>query len=133
VDFDGTYLAAKLLNRYQDEFLNSKDLKEDLRVLLAWYAEDVTRTVEREVREVEAEIRARYPEAMYIELEPDSKERDSYAIDNMKETRLRRIENDTINQMLAELRITKPGYGKSTQEAPAKHANPETSMEKAKK
>jgi zinc transporter 9 len=123
VDFDGTYLAAKLLNRYQDEFLTSKDLKDDLRVLLAWYAEDVMRTVEREVREVEAEIRARYPEAMYIELEPDSKEQ-SYAIDDMKETRLRRIENDTINQMLAALRNVK-----STPDPPAPPANPETSTE----
>jgi zinc transporter 9 len=57
VDFDGTYLAAKLMARYEDEFLGSANLKHDLPVLLAFYAEDVVRTLEREVREVEREIR----------------------------------------------------------------------------
>lgn len=48
VDFDGTYLAAKLLPRYQKEFLAAQDsLDQELRVLLSWYAEDVMRTVER--------------------------------------------------------------------------------------
>jgi hypothetical protein len=32
VDFDGTYLAAKLMARYEDEFLGSPNLKEDLQV-----------------------------------------------------------------------------------------------------
>lgn len=50
-------------------------------MLLAWFAEDVMRTVEQEVNEVEEEIRKRYPEATYIELEPDSKMTFSYAID----------------------------------------------------
>lgn len=93
VDFDGTYLAAKLMarwvvgigdgngnpdrkktdnecqptkpsvhhnihhHRYEDEFLGSPQLKDDLPVLLAFYAEDVVRTLEREVRDVEREIR----------------------------------------------------------------------------
>lgn len=35
---------------------------------MAWYAEDVTRLVEREVKDVENEIRAIYPAAAYIEL-----------------------------------------------------------------
>ena len=109
VDFDGTYLAAKLLDRYQDEFLRTKELrKEDLRLLLAWYAEDVMRTVEREVRDVEAVIRAKYPEAQYIELEPDSKEVDSYVIDDSREMKLRRIEMETIDQMLKMLRKANP-------------------------
>merc|ERR1712032_1325902 len=42
VDFDGTFLAAKLMPRYQNEFYDAKDsLDRDLRVLLSWYAEDV--------------------------------------------------------------------------------------------
>jgi zinc transporter 9 len=48
-------------------------LKSDLPLFLSWYAEDVTRIVESEVRDVEAMIRKEYPEAAYIELEPDSK------------------------------------------------------------
>lgn len=44
-------------NRYEDEFLGSPQLKDDLPVLLAFYAEDVVRTLEREVRDVEREIR----------------------------------------------------------------------------
>ena len=81
VDFDGTYLAAKLMARYEDEFLGSPNLKDDLQVLLAFYAEDVVRTLEREVREVEREIRLIHPEAQFIELEPASKDATSFAID----------------------------------------------------
>lgn len=53
-------------------------------MLLAWFAEDVMRTVEKEVREVEAEIRQKFPEAQYIELEPDGAKASSktYAIDD---------------------------------------------------
>jgi hypothetical protein len=40
-------------------------------LLLSWYAEDVLRSVEMEVKGLEARIRLKYPEARYIELEPD--------------------------------------------------------------
>jgi zinc transporter 9 len=49
-----------------------RGLEEDLPVLLAWYAEDVTRLVEKEVKDAENEIRSRFPAAAFIELEPDS-------------------------------------------------------------
>lgn len=42
-----------------------------MRLLLSWYAEDVLRSVEMEVKGLEARIRLKYPEARYIELEPD--------------------------------------------------------------
>ena len=100
VDFDGTYLAAKLMARYEDEFLGSRRLKEDLPVLLAFYAEDVVRTLEREVRDVEREIRALYPEAQFIELEPASKDTTSFAIDGHREKMLRELEHVTLNQLL---------------------------------
>ena len=48
VDFDGTYLAAQLMPRYQGEFQDAReDLDQELEVLLCWYAEDVMRAVER--------------------------------------------------------------------------------------
>lgn len=50
-------------------------------VLLAFYSEDVMRTVEREVRKSEALIRQKYPGAEYIELEPMSVDVDRLAID----------------------------------------------------
>ena len=50
-------------------------------VLLAFYSEDVMRTVEREVRKSEAMIRQKYPGAEYIELEPMSVDVDRLAID----------------------------------------------------
>jgi len=81
VDFDGTYLAARLLDRYEAEFRQADLGGTDLPVLLAWYAEDVMRVVEREVRQVEARIRERHPEAAFIELEPDSGDADALAID----------------------------------------------------
>jgi solute carrier family 30 (zinc transporter), member 9 len=108
VDFDGTFLAAKLMPRYQREFLQVKDtLDQDLRVLLSWYAEDVIRTVEREVRICEYEIRRKYPGAEYIELEPMSKDADRFAIDDSMETRLRKIELASLNQYLRSLYQTK--------------------------
>lgn len=100
VDFDGTYLAAKLMARYEDEFLGSARLKEDLPVLLAFYAEDVVRTLEREVRDVEREIRAVHPEAQFIELEPASKDATAFAIDGHREKMLRELEHITLNQLL---------------------------------
>ena len=102
VEIDGTYLAAKLLSRYQQEFMtyiinrnqhtkptniSGSDLttaviggdeaanavdEDEIRLLLSWYAEDVMRLVEHEVKEIESAIRTKYPEAMYIEIEPDS-------------------------------------------------------------
>jgi hypothetical protein len=38
------------------------------------YAEDVTRLVERELKDVEDQIRRKFPAAVFIELEPDSKD-----------------------------------------------------------
>ena len=98
-------LAAKLMKRYQNEFLKQAEgggplTEQDLKVLLSWYAEDVMRTVEKEVREIEAEIREQYPMAAYIELEPDSKDSGVFAIDQGKEGRLRRDEIAKLNKML---------------------------------
>ena len=59
VDFDGTYLAAKLMERYEPEFrksIDSNTLERDLKVLLSWYAEDVMRSVEREVKDIEVRL-----------------------------------------------------------------------------
>ncbi len=44
---------------------------DEVRLLLSWYAEDVLRAVEMEVKGLEERIRRKYPEARYIELEPD--------------------------------------------------------------
>jgi len=104
VDFDGTFLAAKLMPRYQQEFAEARHtLDQDLRLLLSWYAEDVMRTVEREVRDIEAEIRKEYPGAQYIELEPMSKDADRFAIDDGLEASLKRIEIEALNRYLKSL------------------------------
>uniref|UniRef100_A0A7S4JB62 Cation efflux protein transmembrane domain-containing protein n=1 Tax=Odontella aurita TaxID=265563 RepID=A0A7S4JB62_9STRA len=104
VDFDGTFLAAKIMPRYQREFLEARDtLDSDLRVLLSWYAEDVMRTVEREVRDIEADIREAYPGAEFIELEPMSKDSNRFAIDDGMEAQLKRIETDALNHFLSRL------------------------------
>ncbi|TYZ62716.1 hypothetical protein PybrP1_008558 [[Pythium] brassicae (nom. inval.)] len=103
VDFDGTYLAAKLLQMYKPVFLEAKDLENDLPLILSWYAEDVTRLVEKEVQEVEEEIRAFYPEAAFIELEPDSKESEMRAIVNMQTMSSRTSEREAMTRALAHL------------------------------
>jgi zinc transporter 9 len=110
VDFDGTFLAAKLLPRYEKEFFDAKNtLDRDLRVLLSWYAEDVMRIVEREVRHIEEEIKMKYPSAQYIELEPMSKDVDRYAIDDGMEAQLRRVEIESLNRYLKSLYKSKEG------------------------
>jgi len=115
VDIDGTYLAAKLMDRYQKEFMtshNNQTMNNDLKVLLSWYAEDVMRTVEREVKEIEAEIRKSYPQAAYIELEPDSNTSNHFAIDQgSKEKRLRAVEVEALNKMLKTLENLKTDKG----------------------
>ncbi|OQR92168.1 zinc transporter [Achlya hypogyna] len=106
VDFDGTYMAAQLLEIYKPVFLEAKDLRADLPLLLAWYAEDVTRLVEKEVQEVEAEIRALYPEAAFIELEPDSKDTDMRALSNLGTKSFRTSEREAMSRALAHLART---------------------------
>lgn len=61
----------------------------EIKLLLAWYSEDVIREVEMEIRRLEERIRYRYPEALYIELEPDGgKNKDyeyaRYAVDDAR-------------------------------------------------
>jgi len=99
LDFDGTYLSALLIPRYQAEFKSAGDkLDEDLEVLLSWYAEDVIRAVEREVRHIESVIRQQYPGAEYIELEPMSKYVDRFAIDDSFEEKLLMIEKKELKK-----------------------------------
>lgn len=90
--------------RYQNEFMKAKDnLDQDLYILLSWYAEDVMRTVEREIRHIEAEIRKEYPGAVFIELEPDSKDFEKFAIDDGMEAKLRKVELEILNRYLKSL------------------------------
>ena len=103
VDIDCTYLAAKLMDRYELEFMKAHSegkMGNDCRLLLSWYAEDVMRMVEREVKDIEVEIRSHYPQAAYIELEPDSKESDLLIIDGKK----RREEVEKLNGMIERLK-----------------------------
>jgi len=49
--------------------------------------------------------REKYPEAAFIELEPSSKDTDELALDGHTQKKLRRIERETIEQMLSDLRL----------------------------
>ena len=96
------------MSRYQQEFLKIRESEgeEELRVLLSYYAEDVMRTVEREVRHVETQIRTTYPSAEYIELEPMSKHSFRFKIDDAQEMKLRKTELESLNRMLKALYST---------------------------
>jgi hypothetical protein len=74
-DFDGLALSERLYDAYAELFRDAiiKNSESDLRTIMHWYAEDVTRLIELEVKEVETIIRTKYPSAAFIELEPDSK------------------------------------------------------------
>ncbi|RHY06857.1 hypothetical protein DYB38_008342, partial [Aphanomyces astaci] len=95
-----------LLGQSVDPVFLDSDLESELPVILAWYAEDVTRLVEKEVQEVEAEIRAKYPEAAFIELEPDSKDTDMRALSNIGTKSFRASERDAMTRALAHLART---------------------------
>jgi hypothetical protein len=74
------------------------------------------RTVEQEVRDAERQIRLQHPDAVYIELEPDSKLSEeyieghspAYAIDDADRPSLRKIEINTINQLQRLFKENKP-------------------------
>ena len=121
VDFDGTFLAAQLMPRYQGEFQKAyDDLDQELEVLLCWYAEDVMRAVEREVRHIEAKIRQKYPGAEYIELEPMSKDADRFAIDDSFEEKLLLIEKQEMQSLIKVLYQQEKKTGSETEEQEAK-------------
>ena len=108
VDFDGTFLAAQLMPRYREEFQKAHaELDSELEVLLCWYAEDVIRAVEREVRHIESKIRQKYPGAEFIELEPMSKDADKFAIDDSFEEKLLLIEKE---EMQSYIRVLYQNY-----------------------
>ncbi|CAM9832460.1 unnamed protein product [Chrysoparadoxa australica] len=127
VDLDGTFLAAQLMKEYEREFskifgwrfpetkegwnhpvatteLTPNELQRELRFLLSLYAEDVVRAVEREVKHAEAQIREAYPEAAFIELEPDSKAFNKLALTEGKEEnpRFKRLERETLARFMRE-------------------------------
>jgi zinc transporter 9 len=79
-DFNGFFFSRKLQDLYVPLFLDAvqKQVSEDekhqeLAIIMSWMAEDITRLIEQEVKEVETIIRKRHPMAAFIELEPDSK------------------------------------------------------------
>lgn len=71
VDFDGAWFASELEDHYLVLF-ESADDHAQLRRLLATYTEHVSRLVAREVDQIEALIRDRYPGALFVMLEPHS-------------------------------------------------------------
>lgn len=70
IDFDGTWIAATLFDRYAPRF--QADHHQNLPLLLSLYAEDVLRTVEKEVQQLEALVRLHHPQALFIEIEPNA-------------------------------------------------------------
>lgn len=90
--------------RYRGEFEKaSENFDQELEVLLCWYAEDVMRAVEREVRHIEAMIRKKYPGAEYIELEPMSTDADRFAIDDSFEEKLLKVEKEDVKRLIGVL------------------------------
>eukprot|EP01027_Heterolobosea_sp_BB2_P016294 GEZU01023199.1.p1 GENE.GEZU01023199.1~~GEZU01023199.1.p1 ORF type:complete len:268 (+),score=44.70 GEZU01023199.1:99-902(+) len=72
IDFNGHYFAKQLQDLgYNDPFLKIES-PQQLTKLLSWYTDDVITLVEREIDDIEHEIRSVYPQAVYIDLELSS-------------------------------------------------------------
>ena len=71
VDFRGSYFADQLVDIYLPK-LNSLATDEDKIKLLRDYSEDITRMIEREVYRLQHAIRAKYKQAKYVEIQPQS-------------------------------------------------------------
>ncbi len=69
VDFDGAWFAEQLAPYYTAIFEATSD-HDAMHALLATYTEHVSRLVAREVDVIEDIIKARYPQALFIMLEP---------------------------------------------------------------
>eukprot|EP00049_Salpingoeca_infusionum_P006574 m.108687 g.108687 ORF g.108687 m.108687 type:complete len:593 (-) comp13353_c0_seq2:163-1941(-) len=106
VDFDGTWLAAQLYDQYEDVFVSAATespdaLKENLPWILPAFAEDLTRILEREVNDIQAEVRERYPEAGFVEIVPDSSQNKHLAIEAfLNGQAVRAAEKYQLNAML---------------------------------
>ena len=82
VDFDVAFLSSRMTARrsYYDALVEgittSTNPRRATNKLLALYAEDLKNMIEKEVNLMEDAVRQEYPQATFIELEPDSQ--DSY-------------------------------------------------------
>lgn len=72
LDFEGEYFANYLGQLCYNQMFKEVTKEKELTVLLNCYTEDVIRMMEEEIDSIEDEIRTKYPEAAYIELEPSS-------------------------------------------------------------
>eukprot|EP00039_Didymoeca_costata_P015193 m.254337 g.254337 ORF g.254337 m.254337 type:complete len:874 (+) comp16171_c0_seq4:403-3024(+) len=89
VDFDGTYLAAQIYSKYEleiQEAIRNEKLAEELKWILPCFAEDVIRALEKEVQDIQNEVRAHYKEAAFIDIIPDSSQTTKLALEGMSRT-----------------------------------------------
>ncbi|EGD77827.1 hypothetical protein PTSG_08918 [Salpingoeca rosetta] len=107
VDFDGTWLAVQLFEKYRPVFLNAAvqghdAMQHELVWLLPAFAEDVTRVLEKEVRDIQAEVRRVYPAAGFVEIVPDSSQTTLMALESfMKKKASRLVEQYQVEAMLS--------------------------------
>lgn len=73
INFDGHYIAGLLKNEGYHLDLVEKMTEDQVFKILGDYTEDITRVIEYEISSIEFEIREKYPEAEFIDLEPYSK------------------------------------------------------------
>lgn len=87
-----------MFEQYEDEFLRSAadgTLEHDLGWLLPCVAEDVTRVLEKEVEDIQREIRSKHKQAAFIEIVPDSSQTTKSALASMS-TLSRRAEHTQV-------------------------------------
>lgn len=75
INFDGHHLAQILKDEGYHLDLVDKMTEDQVMQILGNYTEDITRVIEAEVSSIENEIREKYPEAEFIDLEPYSKQK----------------------------------------------------------
>eukprot|EP00052_Salpingoeca_macrocollata_P016716 m.134966 g.134966 ORF g.134966 m.134966 type:complete len:444 (-) comp20148_c1_seq1:42-1373(-) len=81
------FFLLQVYEQYSHEIIQAMErgtLRGDLGWLLPCFSEDITRVLEREVRAIQAEVRAKHKEAAFVEIVPDSSQTAKLALENMK-------------------------------------------------
>ncbi|KAK8803326.1 hypothetical protein WA158_001020 [Blastocystis sp. Blastoise] len=103
IDMKGTYIAAELSSDYIkaiQESMEKSMISKDMPVLLSYYSEDVSRVIERELRQLENRIKSKFPDAEYVDLKIGSDISDYLKLIEIQDDDLKKEELENFNEFV---------------------------------